>query len=74
MLDSNLKPWLIEINLSPSLACDSPLDFEIKGNLLSDTFNLIGIKQFDRKKESENKVKNRMKSYQNKKKSLNQKF
>ena len=26
MIDSNLKPWLIEINLSPSLACDSPLD------------------------------------------------
>ena len=74
MLDSNLKPWLIEINLSPSLACDSPLDFEIKGNLLSDTFNLIGIKKFDRKKESENKVKNRMKSYNARGKNLNQKF
>ena len=23
MIDENLKPWLIEINLSPSLACDS---------------------------------------------------
>lgn len=41
---------------------------------MADTFNLIGIKQFDRKKESENKVKNRMKSYQNRGKSLNQKF
>jgi hypothetical protein len=30
MLDKELKPWLIEINLSPSLACDSPLDMEIK--------------------------------------------
>lgn len=63
MLDSNLKPWLIEVNLSPSLACDSPLDMEIKNNLLADTFNLIGIKKFDRKKESENKAKNRMRSY-----------
>ena len=44
MLDSNLKPWLIEINLSPSLACDSALDMEIKNNLLTDTFNMIGIK------------------------------
>ena len=44
MLDSNLKPWLIEINLSPSLACDSALDLEIKNNLLTDMFNLIGIK------------------------------
>lgn len=74
MIDKNLKPWLIEINLSPSLAPDSPLDLEIKSNLMADTFNLIGVKKFDRKKESENKVKNRMKSYNNKGKSLNQKF
>ena len=44
MIDSNLKPWLVEINLSPSLACDSPLDMEIKSHLIADTFNLIGIK------------------------------
>ena len=63
MLDQDLKPWLIEINLSPSLACDSPLDMEIKGNLITNDFNLVGVKQFDRKKESENKAKSRMKSY-----------
>ena len=74
MIDKNLKPWLIEVNLSPSLACDSPLDMEIKNNLISETFNLIGIKKFDRKKESENKVKNRMKSYNARGKNLNQKF
>jgi len=44
LIDSNLKPWLMEINLSPSLACDSPLDLEIKSNLIADTFNLIGLK------------------------------
>ena len=70
LIDSNLKPWLMEINLSPSLACDSPLDLEIKSNLINDTFNLIGIKRYDRKKENENKVKNRMKTY-NKGKDLN---
>ena len=69
MIDSDFKPWLIEINLSPSLACDSELDMKIKGVLLSDTFNLVGIKQFDRKAESANKAKNRMKSYQNRGKS-----
>ena len=61
LIDSNLKPWLIEVNLSPSLACDSPIDLEIKSNLISNTLNLVGIKKFDRKKESGNKVKNRMK-------------
>jgi len=64
MIDRELKPWLIEVNLSPSLACDSPLDLEIKSALLADTLNLAGIKQFDRKKESENKVRNRVRSYQ----------
>lgn len=65
LIDSDLKPWLVEVNLSPSLACDSPLDHTIKSSLLSDTFNMIGLKRFDRKKESANKVKNRMKSYNN---------
>jgi len=70
MIDSDFKPWLIEINLSPSLACDSNLDLKIKSQLLSDTFNLIGVRQYDRKLESANKVKNRMKSYQNRGRSM----
>lgn len=39
------SPWLLEVNLSPSLAFESPLDLKIKGNLLKDTFNLIGVKK-----------------------------
>lgn len=62
LIDSDLKPWLVEVNLSPALATDSPLDHKIKGTLLTDIFNLIGVKRFDRKKESINKMKNRMKS------------
>ena len=65
LLDSDLEPWLLEVNLSPSLAVDSPLDFNIKTSLLSDTFNLVGLKRFDRKKESLNKIKHRMKGYAN---------
>lgn len=30
LLDSDLKPWLLEVNLSPSMACDTPLDLKIK--------------------------------------------
>lgn len=52
ILDSELKPWLLEVNLSPSLACESPLDLTIKSNLLADTFNMIAVRKFDRRKES----------------------
>jgi tubulin polyglutamylase TTLL5 len=64
LLDSDLKPWLMEVNLSPSLATESPLDMTIKANLLADAFNLIGVKQFDRRKESMNKIQNRAKAKQ----------
>ncbi|GAB9470575.1 Tubulin polyglutamylase [Globisporangium polare] len=43
MLDSNLKPWLIEVNVSPSLMGGSPLDKRVKGLLLSDIFHLVGV-------------------------------
>lgn len=52
LIDSNLKPWLLEVNLSPSLAIDSPLDVYIKTNLLLDTFNLIGLRKYDKKKDN----------------------
>ena len=75
LIDSDLKPWLIEINLSPSLACESPLDITIKSNLISDTMNLVGVRKFDRKVESHNKAKNRMKSYMHKDKgSMNTRY
>jgi len=43
LLDSALTPWLLEVNLSPSLNCDSPLDQKIKGQLIADLFTLIGV-------------------------------
>jgi len=61
LLDSDLKPWLVEVNLSPSLSSDSPLDLTIKSHLILDTFNMIQVKRFDRKKESLNKIKYRSK-------------
>jgi hypothetical protein len=52
LIDSDLKPWLLEINLSPSLACESPLDTTIKSNLIADTLNMVGVRRFDRRQES----------------------
>ncbi|XP_035271338.1 tubulin polyglutamylase TTLL5 isoform X1 [Anguilla anguilla] len=43
LVDSNLKPWLLEVNLSPSLACDAPLDLKIKASMISDMFSLVGF-------------------------------
>lgn len=43
LVDSQLKPWILEVNLSPSMQADSPLDWQVKSALLSDTFNLVGV-------------------------------
>ncbi|KAG7262843.1 hypothetical protein CRUP_019950, partial [Coryphaenoides rupestris] len=42
LIDTNLKPWLLEVNLSPSLACDAPLDLKIKASMIADMFSLVG--------------------------------
>jgi len=49
MVDEDLKPWLLEVNLSPSMVADSPLDWRVKSNLLSDAFTLIGIQSRGRR-------------------------
>jgi len=41
MIDHKVKPWLIEVNQSPSFSTDSPLDYTIKKQAIGDTFNLL---------------------------------
>ena len=48
LVDDTLKPWLLEVNLSPSLAVDSPLDLNIKSRMLSELLTLAGIRPYDR--------------------------
>ena len=48
--------------MSPSLATDTPLDLKIKTGLMLDTFNLVGIKKFDRRRDNLTKMKNRVKN------------
>ena len=43
MIDKDLNPWLLEVNLNPSLSCDSPLDTRIKSVVLSDLLNIANI-------------------------------
>ncbi len=41
LLDANLKPWLIEINSSPSLSTSTKGDFILKKKLISDVMDII---------------------------------
>jgi tubulin polyglutamylase TTLL6/13 len=45
ILDWNLNPFLLEVNHAPSFSTDSPLDEKIKGQVIYDTFNLLGLNQ-----------------------------
>ena len=63
LLDSKLKPWLLEVNISPSLSSSSPLDKKIKTMLICDTLNLVGCYPYDRRqyeKETEQSLKKRL--------------
>ncbi|KAI6654265.1 Tubulin polyglutamylase TTLL4-like [Oopsacas minuta] len=44
MLDDKYKPWLIEVNISPSLHSTSGLDLNIKGPMLCHVLNLTGFR------------------------------
>ena len=49
IVDANLKPWLLEVNVAPSLSSSSPFDKQVKSMLLTDTCHLLGYTIFDRK-------------------------
>ncbi|KAK0421261.1 hypothetical protein QR680_015144 [Steinernema hermaphroditum] len=44
MLDANLRPWLLEVNISPSLHSSTPIDVRVKAPLAKDVLNLCGIR------------------------------
>ncbi|CAI6358011.1 unnamed protein product [Macrosiphum euphorbiae] len=42
LFDEYLKPWILEVNISPSLHSSSPLDLAVKGPLVKDLMNMAG--------------------------------
>uniref|UniRef100_A0A8D2LNN7 Tubulin polyglutamylase TTLL13 n=1 Tax=Varanus komodoensis TaxID=61221 RepID=A0A8D2LNN7_VARKO len=63
ILDRKLKPWLLEVNHSPSFTTDSRLDREVKDALLCDAISLINLRACDKKKvleEEKRRVKERL--------------
>lgn len=43
LVDHKCKPWLLEVNQSPSFSTDSPLDYKIKKAVLGDAFGLLNL-------------------------------
>ncbi len=42
-MDAQPKPWILEVNHSPSFSTDSPLDFKVKKNLVADVIHLLNL-------------------------------
>ncbi|XP_049639693.1 tubulin polyglutamylase TTLL13 [Suncus etruscus] len=63
LLDHKLKPWLLEVNHSPSFTTDSRLDREVKDSLLCDTIRILRLRGCDRRKvleEDKQRIKERL--------------
>ncbi|XP_053973299.1 tubulin polyglutamylase TTLL13-like [Hylaeus volcanicus] len=50
LIDWKLKPYLLEVNHSPSFHTDAQIDKDIKEGLLMDTFEMLNLQQCDKKK------------------------
>ncbi|XP_032667080.1 uncharacterized protein LOC116842259 [Odontomachus brunneus] len=50
LIDWKLKPYLLEVNHSPSFHTDAQLDKDVKEGLLMDTFDILNLQQCDKKK------------------------
>ena len=64
LIDNKLKPWLMEVNVCPSLSSSSPMDRKIKHMLLTDTLNIIGLEYISQKALEKDKKKDKLKVLQ----------
>lgn len=49
IIDEHFKPWLLEVNHSPSFSTSEFVDRKVKSGLVRDTFNLLGVNGTDRR-------------------------
>ena len=47
LIDDTLNCWLMEVNLSPNLHFDAPIDLKIKGEMIAEIFDLVRIVPYD---------------------------
>lgn len=45
MFDSKLKPWLIEVNASPSLSANTSSDYDLKFQMLYDAMDVLQLEK-----------------------------
>lgn len=50
LIDATLKPWILEVNVLPSLSSSSVFDKRIKTMVVCDALTLVGIRGYDKQK------------------------
>ncbi|KAI9184597.1 putative tubulin polyglutamylase ttll9 [Blastocladiella emersonii ATCC 22665] len=45
LIDQDLRPWLLEINASPSLSAETQWDYDLKYGLLNDVFDVVDMER-----------------------------
>jgi tubulin polyglutamylase TTLL9 len=45
LIDENLKPWLIEVNASPSLSVENQMDYEAKFMVLNEMLDIVDMEK-----------------------------
>ncbi|PRP89112.1 hypothetical protein PROFUN_01832 [Planoprotostelium fungivorum] len=55
-----IKPWLLEVNHSPSMNIDTPFDRDIKYKLLTDTFTILSLKENEKRRSATTKNSGRL--------------
>lgn len=43
LIDDELKPWILEVNSSPSLSTENPADYQLKACLLHDLLVILTL-------------------------------
>lgn len=50
ILDNKARPYLLEVNQSPSFSTDSPLDYKVKKLAIGDAFHLLNVSYENRQR------------------------
>jgi Tubulin-tyrosine ligase family len=46
MVDSNMKPWLLEVNSGPAMSMDNNIDYMVKPDLIKDVIRAVNFQPY----------------------------